>query len=310
MHKFYFNECFSQAAVSFNEFVLLLIATINEYESLVKKDIGVERDVVLAKETEKTIVCEDNLKNAILSIPDKDREVRSLAFSYFTKSPIQFYLQSDDKTDERILEEDYRFESHDAINLAIAKFNNCFLFSIGVDLTVKKDVINLVGTTETLTLDNLYGEKLNTKYIESQIIKINASNLELFEQLKVELKDTIYALAFEKVFKSASKDVQQSIIDCFVEAPKRKLKTPYFPDNRKGGLIKDVTPDDNRKKAKVYELRVYQPEALRVYFYELDNRIYISGLHYKNEYKKKNSAQSKDITKSLNVIDSLMKTNK
>ena len=123
------------------------------------------------------------------------------------------------------------------------------------------------------------------------------------------MKDPIYTKAFEKEFKSAKVEVQKSIINNFAAAPDRKLKTPYFPDNREGGLIRDVTPDNNRKNAKVYELRVYRPEALRVYFYEFENTVFISSIGYKKDYKEENgSAQSKDIKKALDEIDKLIKT--
>lgn len=308
MHNFYFNECLPVAAVSTNDLVQLLIKTINEYESLVKKNKGVDRNIILASETEKINICDSNLKNVILSIPDKNREARALAFSYFTKYPIQNHLQSVD-FDDKILEEEYQFETLDATNLAVASFNNCFLFTVAVADSIKKNSLQLAGKTEQLTIDNLFGETPNTLYIETQIDKINAKGLELFEQLKASLKNPIYAQTFEKAFKSESIDVQESIIYNFTEAPKRELATPYFPDNRKGGLIKDVTPDHNSKKAKVYELRVYSPVALRVYFFELNEKIYLSSIGYKNEYKKKNSAQSKDINRALINIDKLIKTN-
>lgn len=308
MHQFYFNECLPPNAVSLNDFTSLLITTIKEFDSLVKKNIGVDKGVILEKGTEKTIVCGGNLKDAILSIPNMDREARTLAFAYFTKYPIQYHLQSDDIT-EQILEEQYFIEGLDATNLAIAEHNKCLLFSVAIHISIKNNRLLIKGKSKELALDNLYGEKQNSQYIESQIQKINVASLELFDRLKAELKEPIYTKAFEKAFNSARVEVQQSIIENFAAAPDRKLKTPYFPDNKEGGLISDVTPDNNRKRAKIYELRIYHPVALRVYFYECDDTIFISGIGYKKDYKDNSgSSQSKHIAFALNEIDKMMKT--
>lgn len=304
MHQFYFNECLPSKEIYISDFALLLETTITEFKSLVKSNIGVDKGIILEKETERTVVCGNDLKSAILSIMDK--EIRTLAFEYFTRCPIQYHLKSDE-IDDKLLDEEHHFEGVNATNLAIAKHYDCFLFSIAVLDCIKKNSIKVEGKSEIVEIDNLYGEKQNTQYIESKILKINAISLELFDQLKAELKNVIYTAAFEKAFKSARSEVQQSIIENFAAAPSRKLKTPYFPDNKERGLIKDVTPDNNRKKAKVYELRIYHPDALRVYFYEFDNTIFISSIGYKKDYKDGN-AQSKHIESSLNDIDKLIKT--
>lgn len=308
MHQFYFNECLPATAVHKRDLVLFLSKTIKEYDYLIGQNIGVDKGLILEKEIENIIVVQNNLKEIILSIPDKERETRTLAFAYFTKYPIQYHLQSTE-IDDKLLEEQYCFEDLDATNLAIAKHNSCFLFSVAVNESIEKNSLRIYGKNHEFDIDNLFGEKQNTLYIESHIRTINAASLELFDQLKVELKDPIYTKAFEKEFKSAKVEVQKSIINNFAAAPDRKLKTPYFPDNREGGLIRDVTPDNNRKNAKVYELRVYRPEALRVYFYEFENTVFISSIGYKKDYKEENgSAQSKDIKKALDEIDKLIKT--
>lgn len=304
MHKFYYNECLPVATVSTNDFVQLLIKTINEHESLVKKNKGVDRNIILVNETEKINTCGNNLKNAILSIPDKNREARALAFSYFTKYPIQNHLLSVD-FDDKILEEEYQFETLDATNLAVASFNNCFLFSIAVDDSIKKNSLQLTGKTEQLTIDNLFGEKPNTEYIESKINKLNSISLELFEQLKAEFGTVIYKASFEKEFKALQPTTQSTIISLFERARDRHLKTPYTPDTN---LIKDVSPENNTKKIKVYELREKE-EGVRVYFYEQEDVIYLASIAFKKDYKDyTGSAQSKDIKKALNIIDVLSKT--
>ena len=305
MHKFYFNECLPQNTVSLVDFTSLLSNTIKEFDTLVKKAINVDKGIFLEKETEKTNFSKFSLKNAILSIPNTERETRTLAFAYFTKYPIKYHLQSDE-IDEKILVEEYSFEDMDATNLAIAKHNDCFLFSVAVHDCIKKHPLLIEGKSDDLSLDNLYGEKGNTHQIELLIHKINAESLELFEQLKAELNSPIYSSAFEKEFLSETDEVQKSIIDMFIHAKNRGLATPYYPDNNS---IKDVTPDNNKKKARVYELRLYHPKALRVYFFEFENIVFIAKMELKSKYKEEDStSQTRDINRSLTIIDNLIKT--
>lgn len=304
MHRFYFNECLPLHTVTLNDFVSLLINTIKEYESLIKKDIGVDKGIILEKEAEKIIVCGSNLKETIKSIPDKDRETRTLAYAYFTKYPIQDYLQSKEIEDQ-VLEEEYFFEDMDATNLAIVKHNNCFLFSEACHKSIKNNILRIKGKSTELAIDNLYGEEQNTQYIEYQIRKINSASLKLIDQLKAELKSSIYTSAFEKAFLSETEEVQKSIIEMFLYARDRKLATPYYPDTK---IISDVTPDDSNKKARVYELRVYRPKALRVYFFEYMGTVYIAKMEYKSSYKEENRAsQAKDIKRALDTIDNMIK---
>lgn len=305
MHQFYFNDCLPLESTSLNDLGLLLSKSIKEFNILIKKEIEIDKGIILERETESTIICKHNLKNIILSIPDNNREIRTLAFAYFTKYPIQYYLQSDE-IEDNLLEEEYSFENVDATNIAIAKYHSCFLFSMAINDSLKKDTLKTQGKTTELCIDNLYGENLNTVYIESQIRKINAASLNLFDQLKAELNTPIYTSSFEKTFLSEKEEVQKAIIDMFVYARERGLVTPYFPDTK---IIADVTPRDNKKKVKVYELRVYRPIALRVYFYEFENVVFIGKLGYKADYKEEDSnAQSKDIQKALNDIDKMIKT--
>lgn len=303
MHKFYYNECLPPVKVYLNDFATLLGNTIKEFNILVKKDIGVEPGVILEKEVSQTINCGNNLKDAILAIPN--RELRTLAFEYFTRYSIQHCFNSDGIEDQ-LLEEDYNLEEVDATNLAIAKYNDFLLFTVAVDNSLKNNTLQIKGKSKELTIDNFFGENPNTQYIELQINKINAASLGLFEQLKIELKKTIYSTAFEKAFLAELDEVQKSIIDMFEYARNRGLATPYYPDTK---IIKDVTPNDNKKTARVYELRVYQPKALRVYFFEFENTVFISKLEYKSSYKEDgSSAQTKDIKKILTNIDNMIKT--
>ena len=304
MHQFYFNDCLPAESISLNDSVTLLINSIKEYDILIKKNIGIEKGIILEKETERIIIQNHSLKDIILSIPDQEREIRRLAFAYFTKYPIQYHLQSDD-IEEQILNEEYCLKEMNATNIALAKHHNCFLFSIAIHNDIRKDTLNIQGKTKEFEIENLYGEERNTRYIESQIHIIRNSSLNCFERLKTELNSPIYTSVFEKVFLAEKKEVQQSITEMFIRAKERGLSTPYFPDTH---IIKDVTPSHNTTKVKVYELRIYTPKALRVYFYEYKNKVFIAKIGYKSDYKEDESAsQAKEIKRALKDIEYMTK---
>jgi len=75
---------------------------------------------------------------------------------------------------------------------------------------------------------------------------------------------------------------------------------PFYPDTH---IIKDVTPEKSR--CNVYELRVYTPTALRVYFNESHGKVYMASIE-----KKSNPNQTKDIQKAHNLLNKLILTNK
>lgn len=92
---------------------------------------------------------------------------------------------------------------------------------------------------------------------------------------------------------------QNSIIADFSRAIDRNLDTRFSAD---GELIKDVTPD-KEKSIKVYELRVFEPIAIRIYFYENGNEIYLAKIKRKPPKK----SQSNDIKSSKSLIKELIK---
>jgi hypothetical protein len=285
MHKFYFNECLS-GKVSEKEFASLFLKAIMEYESLINKDIGIERAIITEKLLSKIFINEISLVKVIESIDN--RTIRTLAIKYLSKYPIgnSFYVDAD-----RLLSEKFTFNELDALNLAIVAMNNGLLFSVATDDLLKKDKLELYGVENKLNVLNLYGDAPNTDYIANYLRKENILKLDSYNQLKDELMHSVVSSNFEKEFLSERKEVQQSIIDAFKEARQRKLPTPYYPD---ADLIKDVTPNTNRR-AKVYELRLYYPKALRVYFYESTETVYVAKIGYKADYKADGNTQTKEI---------------
>ncbi|MCJ8209941.1 hypothetical protein MUY27_09495 [Mucilaginibacter sp. RS28] len=119
--------------------------------------------------------------------------------------------------------------------------------------------------------------------------------LSLFEKLLANLGICSYPASFKRDFLSLDISVQQSIIDDFIKAKKRGLATPYYPDTK---IIADVTPENNQ--CKVYELRVYRPVALRVYFNESSEKICLASIEQKS-----NPNQTSDIRAAHKILSTL-----
>ncbi|UII27593.1 hypothetical protein LVD15_03970 [Fulvivirga maritima] len=90
--------------------------------------------------------------------------------------------------------------------------------------------------------------------------------------------------SFIKEFLELSDESQISIIELFERARGRNSQTPFYPDTK---IIKDVTQENF--KIHVRELRIYTPVALRVYFHEANDTVYLGGISFKST---KNQSQA------------------
>lgn len=111
------------------------------------------------------------------------------------------------------------------------------------------------------------------------------------EQLTAFLGNSVITKNFEKSYALLSSDAQKSIKEDFEKAVKRNLPTRFYPDTK---IIKDVSVS---KKCTVYELRVYQPVALRVYFNEIGDTVYLASIEQKS-----NPDQNEDIKKAEKLL--------
>jgi putative component of toxin-antitoxin plasmid stabilization module len=112
-----------------------------------------------------------------------------------------------------------------------------------------------------------------------------------FEQLTAFLGNSVITKNFEKSYASLSSDAQKSIKEEFEKAANRNLATRFYPDTK---IVKDVSVS---KKCTVYELRVFQPVALRVYFNEIGETVYLASIEQKS-----NPDQNEDIKKAEKLL--------
>lgn len=211
--------------------------------------------------------------------------------------------------------EDHIFLKHNSVyNLKV--FNELFSTygpietAIIIFLEQQKLCDEIIDTEEKATLYDsskpfaFLGVNFNRENIklERQIIDdptykefcfISSTNL---ERLKQELGDCILSKQFKKDFLQFKDLTQLAIIDDFVKAKNRGLKTPFSPDTK---IISDVT-NNKSHTVNIYELRVYTPIALRVYFNETNGVVKLASIEQKS-----NPNQSNDINSAHRIIKEL-----
>lgn len=302
MHKFYFNDCLPSCSNQ-HEFIDCLSNTLIEFNKLTNEDLNIEKAIVTEKLPSALFLGNTySLEDTISKI--HDRSLKRLAFSYFQKYPIDAYFSLEDEVIDKLLTIDYCLPinkyNHSALNLAMVREKDGFIFTVALHDDLKKHTLCLKPQKEVpdLAIDNLFGDKDNTQIIRTKITDLNAVNLSNEERLKLVLGNYVFSTNFEKDFSRLNAAEQISIIDDLEKAKSRGLLSPFYPDTK---IIKDVTPD--KAKCSVYELRVYSPTALRVYFNEYNDKVFVSNIGIKSS-----TDQNKDIKKAHDTLNKLILT--
>jgi hypothetical protein len=303
MHKFYFNDCLPKCESQY-DFIQHFSKTLIEFNTLKEEGhLGIEKAIITDRLPSEIFLGNAySLQDTIENI--RDSNLKRLAFSLFNKYPIDRYFNVSEAIIEKIWSHNFGLtidqQDYDALNIAIVGENRGFLFTVPIHNDLKQHTLSLKPKEagDALLIHNLYGHEDNTLVIKNKIEALNAESLSIFGKLQFTLKQCIYAAHFERDFSKLSLLEQQSIIDEFEKAKGRGLITPFFPDTK---IIKDVTP--NNPKCKVLELRVYAPTALRVYFNETVDNVFLSSICLKS-----NPDQSSDIKKAHGILHKLILT--
>jgi len=311
MHKFYFNECLPNC-----EYQTLLdgfILVLKSFNELIRQKLDIDNAIITEKPPAIIILNDyDSLHSLIEGIPDNERELRQFAFSLFRKYPIHSHFDVNELQEEALLE--YYIviggENFSAINLGIVQQNEGFLFSLPIHNDLKQQPLKFYDNNkQTICINNFYGDTNNIKEIKEIIISINNRGLSILDELKVTLTEKLNDISghfytsesFDKEFKKLTNAQQESILNLFKRVAERPNQPTLFsPDNIN---IKDVTPA-NKSVYKVYELRVYTPTALRVYFNESNGNVYLASIGFKSA-----ADQNKDINNAYSKLLTLIKTN-
>jgi putative component of toxin-antitoxin plasmid stabilization module len=306
MHTFYFNhECLPvcEDRVRFRE---AFEATLTAYDELAREaEANVFQGIITETLPSHLNLGGDfTLGDVIKEIPNG--ALRGLAYRYFTRYPIEDHLGATHQTmvSESELDEAGSFiwlcetEARRCFYLVLAGFHKGFAFSPSMEACLAIHLLELNDGAKSVEIPNLYGEESNLQAIREEINRRNQTFRTLFDQLLTVLGKCVLAPKFRKEFEQLRDSEKQSIIDMVERAKDRNLASPLFPDTK---IIKDVSQQDG--KCKVYELRVYTPTALRVYFLEKEGRVYLVSIKMKS-----NPNQTKDIQQAERLIHKLLLT--
>jgi len=306
MNKFYLtNEC-SPKSSNLNEYTELFKGTLQAYNDLVKNAaLNITSGIITENPPSNLHIGNNfNLLDVINNIKD-NLGLRSLAFEYFRKYPIDNHIKDLDELYES--EEEELFQvivedvSYDVFYLAFIALNKDFGFTIPTHEYLKQNTLPISSTSGNgvLALYNLFSRDLvNKNFIIDCINRKNQTQLSNFDQLRNILKNPIYSSHFEKSFKNLAPNLQESILRKFTDAITQGVINK--PDHN---TVKDVTP--TKHKCTILELRIYSPAPIRLYFSSGKNSIYLGTLKIKNKKKE----QDADIKNSHGVIYRLIKEN-
>jgi hypothetical protein len=303
MVHFYFNDCYPSSERE-DLLVKLLEDSISHY-SKIKKEyaefiVGI---ITYARPTE--II----LKNQNFSLADcikyLEKDTRKLAYASFNKYPIENYLAVND-IDSLILGNftiTLNQTGYNALNPKIVHENNGSLFSMPVIQDLRNNTLTIQeqNTSNQYEVKNLFGEASNTEYLLEFVRDEFLESLSGFDKFKALIGNCSYLKRFEDDFNDLSSSIQKKLIDTIENAINRKLPSRFSPDN---DVIKDITPE-KEKSIKLFELRIFNPAPIRLYFYETSAMMYFGGL----EKKPRKRVQSQDIQNAISTIKGLIALN-
>ncbi len=291
MIYFYFNDCIYS---NLDKYIILdmLKNTLLEYKNVKEKVKENIDGIVTNNEPSKIILNNSNftLKDCITSLPDRD--LRNNAFSLFRKYHYDNFFAFDFELKNYTIEINNSIS--DALFIAITDINNGILFTIPTFTCLKQNILEInADNYDILKVFNLYGNKENTEFIINLISKQILESLPNFEKFISTIGDCKYSDKFEKSFKELPLNMQETLILSFQKAIDRKGNTKFYADE---DLIKDVTPSSS--KYKTYELRIFNPMALRIYFNESSNFTFLASIEKKPNPK----VQDNDIVTANKII--------
>ncbi len=299
MYTFFFNSELLPHCKNLTLFNIYFSQVLIAYNRLIDNEkLNIEKGIITEKMPTELSLGEFSLAEAIDSL--KEPTLRRIAYAYFIKHPIENFCS----IQEELLEQNYYFfldaeKSIKVLYLAQIAHQKGLLFTVAISDFLKRNQLKLVNENHSLFINNFYCEeknsesKCNIDFIEAYLQNELFSNSNLLEKIKI-LINAQFSSKFEKEFESLSDDEKKSIFTLFERAKAIGLLSSVKYDDK---IIKDVTPSNTKDGIKVYELRVYAPIALRVYFSVNSEKIFIASLE-----KKSNPNQNKDIKDAADIL--------
>lgn len=279
---------------------ICLINSLREYHKLTQQ-FPKEVNGIITSNTPTFVEVNQNssLHDCICRIAD--HELKRYAYSVFLKFPVESHYVIHDEAE--LIDNKFFINiggiKYNALYPFMASQNQGILFSLAVHDDICKNQLSIFKNDNKETdIDNLYGSKTNTEYITSVVQQSLYDKADNIDKLLMIIGENKISERFLKNFEHFPANVQRAVISHFADAKNRNLPTPFSADN---DLIKDVTPP-KEIKIKVFELRIFDPVACRVYFYETTDCVYLGSI----ENKPNKKTQSSHINTARSIIKELI----
>lgn len=285
-----------------NELISALENTLREYK-LLKDEYPLVIDGIITHNVLDSI----NLNEGGLKLSDclnfiSDQSLKRFAYRVFTKYSLEENFVIFD--DQNLINNSFFItiggQKYNALNPKIVSENDGTLFSLLLHKHLSQNNLNIYDNSgNNYIVYNLFGRDDNTQYIRNIInnsIFIKSNN---WDKLLLVVGKSEFSTKSKRNFDKSSLQIQEAIIARFQAAKDRKGISFFFAD---GTLIKDVTAE-KETEIKVYELRIFDPVAYRVYFYETENVMYLGLIEPKPQPK----VQSSHISTATSIIKELVK---
>ena len=299
MFQFCFNDCIPKDGTN-DGLVSHLSETLTHYDTI-KRKFTTSIDGIITDRYPSDLILNNSQFSLANCIGQLSRELKKIALSNFNKYPIDNYYALNDI--DSLLERGYSIEINanplDALNAKIVEENGGILFTLPIHDDLKKNRLTITDK-EKLTVEvlNQYGGDINSEYISDYIKADIIKRLDGFTKLLAMVGDCKHNDRFQRDFATLNHATQTFLLKEIEHAINRNAFTRFYPDDK---LIKDVTPDDERK-IKVFELRIFSPVAIRMYFYETPTKIYFGSI----EGKPKKKVQDSDILNAVSIIKEII----
>lgn len=291
MTTFYFNNIVRNCKAEREKVQTIFEETLREYANLCKrKELAIESGIVTEKDTESTTICGITLKKLIVDIDCEQKDLRKLAFAYFTRYPaeIEFKIEEVYQNDKELYDT-YTINKLAADDLFTAYKKGWPLFTVPVENWLQTSQLTLVSSgNEEYPLISFYGNnhKALTDYIlTNQFQKINPEEINgkkiADHQYKLFINsagrhDIKVAPAAKARFYELSEDERNIAISMIEQALDMGMLFPTIVDKVH---IKECRGAGNEN---TYELRK-RSFGLRIYFMEHKENLLLCGIHTKAE---------------------------
>ena len=300
----YFNECLPRNQVV-EQYASALQDTALAYASLKKRHNSLE-GIVSTVEWNSMLMNDEGISLGDCIKKIQNQSVRNLVCSWLKNYPVRDYIDETINEDD-LIEQSYTLSiggtDYPATNLAIARYNGIFLFTLGIHEDLRKNELTLIGSGDkSLTVCNLYSQQPeNVAYVEQLIIDAENSTLSITEQIDKlfggRVKRTnAYCQAFSKLREAN----QQAILARLNRAKELNLLDFKVDDD----IFRHTSGFDKKEKyyGPVFELRIREPKEIRIYFQYVDNMYYVLSMGGKGTDQNADIAQAFDRIKQIRQL--------